>query len=410
MLASMKKPLLIVGDAVSSGTGLGRIAADLAIRIHENLSDVYRVASFGYGGPGSSKFPFPQYLQEGMGSDWLLPSIQQVWNDFAGEEKGIILCIWDVSRLGWFSQPKQSKLLDGHPHLRQFLLNPPFEKWLYTPVDAEGPNGRLTFPLMKALLGFDRIIAYGQFGERVIRDTISEEEADKRHLTGIPHGIDREIFYESQRSLCRKVFHSITGAQPLFGQVKPIEQDEVLVGIVATNQSRKDWSLGIRAFALLAQKRKARLWIHTDTMERNWSLPCLLIDYGIVDKSLISLGFLEDYRMAQAYSACDLTLGIGLGEGMGYPIHESLFCGTPCVHGDYAGAPEWMANPDLLVKPIAWYYEGMYACKRPVFDPRDWADRMEYLIGKRTNYNGEIEWTRLWKERWEPYLREAANV
>ena len=80
-------PLLILSDAPSASTGLGRICRDLATRIHERMSDVCKVATLGYGGPGSCKLGFQQYMIEGM-SDWVVPTLPEVWKDFADEEKG----------------------------------------------------------------------------------------------------------------------------------------------------------------------------------------------------------------------------------------------------------------------------------------------------------------------------------
>lgn len=402
-----KTKLLLLGDAPSAGTGLGRILGDLALRIHENLSDIYDIATFGYGGPGSRKYPFPQYVQEGIQADWVLPSFPQVWNDFAGNEKGICLVIWDVSRMSWFSQPKQSELLKKHPDLREFLRNRPFKTILYTPVDAEGPNGRLSFPLMKTLLGFDRIIAYGEWGEKIIRDTISDEEADKQHLTWLPHGVDSDVFYEEDRNLCRREFLTNTGAQHLFGNTRPIEKDETLVSIYATNQARKNFQLGIEAFAIFSQKHKARLHIHTDEAERYWSIPCLLIDYGIVDKTLISLGYISDQKMAQAYSASDILLGIG-PEGWGLPLSESLACGTPVITGSYGGQCQFVPAA-MQVHPVSFYHEGIFSFKRPVYDPQHWADAMETFTSDRGwILDPQYEWKSLWA-RWANYLRGVAN-
>lgn len=419
-------PLLILSDAPSASTGLGRITRDLAIRIHEHLSDVFRVGVLGYGGPGSRKFGFQQYVIEGM-SEWIIPTLPEVWEDFAGEEKGIVFTIWDASRLMWFSQPAHCEMLNANPILRDWLIKTPFERWGYFPMDAEGPNGKLSFPLQKTLLGFDRILAYGQWAQNVIwRSLEGESDISRRvvvrgmntlvdigkagtlvDIDHLPHGIDAGIFQERDRARCRFKFGSITGAQLLIQapQLSSIMENETLIGIVATNQSRKDWALGIETVALLAKERKIKLWIHTDGLERSWSIPALLADYGLVDKTVISLGYLSDDAMAQAYSACDVTLAPGLGEGFGFPIFESLFCGTPCVHGNYAGAPEYLWK-DLLVEPVAYRHEGLYGCKRPVFRAQDWVKKIMPLLGRRVNHPEELDWQNLWP-RWEFWFRNG---
>ena len=410
-----KKKLLTISDAISAQTGLGRIHRDLVTRIVENLSDVYEVATMGYGGVGTSKIPVAQYPAEGM-SDWVLPSLPGVCEDFFGKDKVTIMSIWDPHRLTWLAAPRGcSELFSKFPDLQQWAMRRPFELWGYIPIDSSGPNDRLTFPIMKTLLGFDRLLAYGAFGEGVIRRTIGDEEADKRHLTHLPHGIDGEVFYPMDRKLSRKLFLQYTGAQSFFqliGQpgatTNPIADDEVLIHIVATNQSRKDWSLGLECCAILARDRKIRIWAHLDDMERTWSIPNLLVDFGLLGRTLISKDQISDEHMATGYSACDIGLGIGLGEGYGYPIMESLFCGTPCLHTNYGGAPQWMDNPDLLVEPITYRYEGSYASKRPVCSAQDWADRANAVIGKRANRNGDIAWDNLWF-RWSQWFREAAR-
>ena len=307
-----KKKLLTISDAISASTGLGRIHRDLVVRILDNLSDVYDLATMGYGGVGTSKIKVPQFPMEGM-ADWVLPSLPDVCKDFFGNEKGTILVISDAHRWTWLAAPRGcNELFSKFPGLQQWAMSRPFELWGYVPIDSSGPNDRLTFPIMKTLLGFDRLLAYGPFGEGVIRRTIGDEESDKRHLTNLPHGIDGETFYELPRKLSRKLFLEYTGAQNFFqmiGHVKgtaPIADDEVLISILGTNQSRKNFALGIETASILAQKHKIRLHLHIDSLERYWSIPNLLADFGMLDKTVISLGNIPDSKMATAYSAATL--------------------------------------------------------------------------------------------------------
>src|ERR1700677_695260 len=201
-----EKKLLIISDAPSSNSGLGRICRDLSTRIHANLSDVFDLATAGYGHPGSSKLPWPQFNLEGM-QEWILPTLPYIVDDFAGKERCICLFIWDSHRVSWFSQPQRlgGENLAKFPGLKEWLLNANIEKWLYCPIDSSGPNDRLSYPIGLTLMGFDRVLAYGQFGEDVIRRTISDEQADKRHLTHLPHGIDSSVFYEQDRKLSRRL-------------------------------------------------------------------------------------------------------------------------------------------------------------------------------------------------------------
>lgn len=407
----MPVPLLIVSDAVSAPTGLGRIARDIALRVHINLSDVFKVATFGYGGPGSSKFPFLQYTATDQ-REFMLPELPDVWNDFAGTEKGVVLCIWDPSRMGWFASPETSDALAAPTFhgLRQWLMKPPFKRWIYAPVDGAGPEDRLTFTIMKALHGFDRILAYTKWGQDVIERTISHYEATVRNLDNLPHGIDTEIFApQSDRKLLRSIFPGLTQSFSVRGKTAPIEDDSLLLGIVATNQSRKDWALGIETAKLVSDYHDVRLWVHTDKMSQNWDLFALLMDFGMLnEKTMISLGHLNDEDMASAYSACDVTLGIG-PEGFGYPIFESVCCGTPCVHGNYGGAPEYLSHwPECLIEPAVFRYEGLHSTKRPVYRPEDFAAGVDRMIGKRTNTPNELVWANLWP-RWEAWFRKAAK-
>ncbi len=399
-------PLLLISDAPSSSTGLGRITRDLAVRLHTHLWRKYRVGVLGYGGPGSRKFGFQQYSIEGM-NDWTIQTLPEVWEDFAGNQRGICMTIWDASRLMWFAQPAHCEMLAGNPVLQKWLVDAPFERWGYFPIDAVGPRDRLSFPLRQTLLGFDRILAYGNWAADVIDRSIGSEEATRRSIEYLPHGINAGTFYERDRVHCRLKFGTITGARTLIRkpQLSSVTDNEVLIGIVATNQNRKNWALGIETVSLLAKDRNVRLWIHTDSLERSWSIPALLADYDLVERTVISLGYLPDEEMAQAYSACDVTLGIGSGEGFGFPIFESLFCGTPCVHGDYAGAPEYMWD-ELLVQPTAFYTEaGLYGCRRPVFCAEDWVEKIVPLLGKRNNHPNQLDWHDLWS-RWEAWFNK----
>jgi len=166
----MPTPLLIISDAPTAGTGLGRITRDLASRIAANLQDEFRVGTFGYGGSYSRALNFPQYLVESM-ENWNLPTLPEVWQDFAGEEKGIVLTIWDASRLLWFARPENCP----NPILRGFLQNAPFQRWGYFPIDATGPHGKLTGILKHTIEAYDRVLAYSKWAANILEETLDKK-------------------------------------------------------------------------------------------------------------------------------------------------------------------------------------------------------------------------------------------
>jgi glycosyltransferase involved in cell wall biosynthesis len=395
-------PILLLSDAPTAGTGLGRITNDLATQIATNMSDVFRVATIGYGGINSRHLPYHHYPAEGM-DDFVMPTLPEIWEDWAGKEEGVLLTINDLSRMGWLAVPKSSEQLKKYETLRSFLLSKPFQLHGYFPIDASGAGDRLSFPLQKILGGFDRHLAYGKWAAGVVDRSIPVPEGTTHYL---PHGIHTDVFYQRDREECRKQFTQITGAQFLLPSVKlrpRIEKTDILVGIAATNQSRKDWATGLETVAILSKTRSVKIWLHTDVMENAWSIPLLLVDHGLLDSAYISVGRLTDDDMAKAYSACDVVLGIGLGEGYGYVHAESQACGTPCIVGSYAGGAELVPR-EMQVDPVAYRYEGIFTSKRPVFNPEDWAKKAEGWIGYRVSVDPQYDWKNLWP-RWEAWLR-----
>jgi glycosyltransferase involved in cell wall biosynthesis len=260
---------------------------------------------------------------------------------------------------------------------------------------------------MQSLLGFDRILAYGKWGEAVIRRTLGEQESEKRRLTSLPHAIDTAVFYPRDRNASRAFFFPITGAATLRGEKTLIQSEELLIGCVCTNQARKDIGLLMETVAILSRQRKVKLWLHTDVMERHYSIPALLMDFGLLDRVVISLGHIPDDAMAKAYSACDITIAPG-PEGFGFPLLESQFCGTPVVSSSYAGGADIVPRV-WQVDPVAFRYEGIWACKRPVSNAQDWANKISEIAVNRCSYPSEYGWDRLWAEQWEPWFRRSSS-
>ena len=358
-------PLLFLGDSPSTPSGLSRIGRDL-VAVAVSMPE-FRVGFLGRGGIASNKIPCMQYTFneiEQWGETWL----QWVWNDFAGDEKGVIMSIWDPSRLHWLANPV------GMPN-QLWLSRPPFQKWGYFPVDANGIGSKLTAIAADTVRCFDRVLAYGQFGSSVLSNSIGRE------VEWMPHGINLDTFQPRDAG----------GARAGFG----IKEKAPLVGVVMTNQERKDWGL---AFLVLDSLKKEfpglRAWLKVDSVDRHWDLRALTKDFGLEDVVIVDLQDYTDKWLSYMYSACDVTFLPSLGEGFGYPIVESLACGVPVVHGEYAGGAELIQDIESLCRGMTLRIDTRYNCLRPVFNPREWVAKVANLLQQKESkeyYRAQVE-------------------
>jgi len=178
----------------------------------------------------------------------------------------------------------------------------------------------------------------------------------------------------------------------------------MLVGCCATNTPRKNWGLCFETVAKLVDRGvNAILWAHTDSFYKAYDFLNLTESFGLNNRVLPTKHYLSSDKLAWAYSACDVTLGIGDGEGWGLPMMESLACRVPVVHSNYAGGTEFVP-PNMLVDPLWWYHEGLYCHKRPVHDAREWAARAFDLAGKPASLDPKFHWDNCWAS-WESWLK-----
>ena len=394
---NMPKPLLLLSDSITGPTGLGRITRELAVRIHERMADVCRVGVCGLGATTSRKFPFAQYPIQ-TDKNWVINELPQVWNDFAGDERGVILAIWNASWLPWMADPKLLPKGD----VKNLLEADRFDKWLYAPVDSDGPNERLPESQGKIMAGFDRLATYTDWAKGVIERT-GAAHGHTFDCAVLPHGTETSIFHPRSRSEARKEHFLGTVVQEDKGHVA---DDVVLVGVVATNTARKDWPLAFEVCAeLLKRGVHVGLWAHTDAFRKHWDLLTLADEFGMRERVIFTNNHLSDDSLAWGIAACDVTLGIGSGEGWGLPISESLAMGIPCVTGNYAGVTDFTPVA-LRMKPVGFRYDGFYACRRPVYNAAEWADFI-FRMTPGTPYRLEPRF--FWEsgawDLWEKWLR-----
>lgn len=350
---------MLVSDSPELLTGLGRVCRDLAGLLC-SMEGRFRVAVAGMGGSGRRKFCWTQYSFPDNGQ-FGCDVIPQFWNDFAGNEPGIIMSLWDLSRMMYFGQPQGLP----EPLARFYGAGRNFLKVGYVPVDSTGPD---EFGLPRGThataLGYDRLLAASEWGAGVLNYTLRRPDID-----WIPHMVWTDKF------------RPIPNAKNLLGW----SGDNVYLGANMANQSRKDWPVAFECAALLKRDfgNRFRFWFHTDVLVRYWSAYELAADYDIQDCMEITTELTDD-QLALRYSACDCTILPSASEGFGLPIAESMACGTPCVVTDYAAGQE-LVEADCRVFPVAYRVDTIHAVRRAVLSAYGFASRAKAQIENKQN-------------------------
>jgi glycosyltransferase involved in cell wall biosynthesis len=402
-------PIIIFSDSPSAPTGLARITRDIASRIFSKMPD-FDIATFGYGGPGSVRLPFQQYNWK-QNDYWLPLELPAVWADFCSDTPGILLTIGDIQRFLQLSSPDLCLDKPFGGWMRQMRESGKLKLWGYFPIDAHGIDNKLTPQLGYTLQHYDRILVPSEWARTIILNTLPDATVDV-----IPHGIDTTIFRPRDREYARNQFMGIAQGVMKWPTIPTIiPPDALTIGIVATNQSRKDWGLAAETLSLLAKKSKERkifIWAHTDRLKNSdgWGLLELFGDFNLLPSTVITTGNLTDYAMSWCYNAMELTLGIGRGEGFGYPIFESLFCATPCFAYNYGAHVEYM-DKDWVSGIPGLRVEGPLNLLRPVGDPRQWAEQINKLYSADNHlmrFPSELDWERVWP-RFEKWITDGVK-
>lgn len=383
----MDTPFLLIGDGWQNPTGLARIARDLQ-QILGEVADPYHV---GFHPPGlvhaatNARQWSWSHLGEDWGAEFVVSWIRTQFNPLL---PGVVLLVWDPIRTWSYLQQVRAQL-------------PAWQIWGYFAVDGHTLGGRLGQAADVTIKNVDRVLAYTEYGMRTMR------EIRGRSVSALPHGLSVPAF-EYDPSVAAQLI-------PRYGS----DPAAWLMGCVATNQPRKDLHLYFRLLRELRDRgERVYGWLHTDELVKHWAIPELVDQCGVQKWMRVTTGQYTDQQLHQLYAACTLTVCVGRGEGFGYPIVESLACGTPVVAMDYAGGAEltparwryqyqgvdYSHNQAAIGRPLASFGSVVERVLQVLDDTRRWGQRemQEYCKGGVAH----LDWQYL-KPRWESWVRKG---
>jgi len=400
-------PLLIYSDAPEGFTGLGRITRDLATHLTQDLEtqEIFEIATYGYNSIGSKHLPWTQYRADSI--ECVTYNFRRVWEDFSEGSRGVLMPITPPSWLFGFARP--DKVAQENPKLSdlcQWLLDKPFEIWPYLAIETQGPKGLtttqsaeggFTVSSVEVIKNVDRPLFYSKWGAKMASESIKDVGFEWIH-----HGLCGEHFKRSNE------FERI-GERHNLG----VDDKTLVVGCVATNTGRKAFGQLFEIAALLKELRKGEfcLWLHTDRLIGHWSLPALFDDFGLQRGDVyltLSSPQVDDKWLSRMYSACDVTILPSLGEGFGYPVVESMLCGTPCIVGEF-GAQSELVLPSLHISTVSTYIDGgIHTFVRPVYNSKHWAGRIEdFFLSKAAGptfcREHALQWD--WSTQWPKFRK-----
>ena len=381
-----RTPLLLLGDSPRMPSGLGRLARDVGALLaseQEALGiDLLQVgwedldaASYGY----LPSYAFTPVFD--LGHDWGKTRVQQITVEYFGPDaQPILFGLWDPSRLIPYVCGRDSW---------------PGPVWAYPALDGTNVHGSLGGQLPAFVALVDSLLAYGRWAAGVYRPL---RQAPVSYL---PHGLQTVV---------------PALAPPWGDRWSPAAH---VLGVVATNQPRKDWHSAVRLLHDLHDVDAAwRGWFHVDQLVTPaWSLPELIALYQLQDAVVVTTS-LDDGALAAAYAACTITYAPGRGEGFGYPVVESLQQGTPAVIIDYAGAAELVPMAAWRAQATASQIEGAYAIRRPIADRADLLRAAEAAATAAQDPStaaycrgavAHLAWDALWP-RWRSWIRRELQV
>lgn len=351
--------VVLVGDGPAQYTGLSRIIGQLAGLLTDRHDvDLLHVGQVDWALPPtglpiySTKVPWKLWLypdRTGAREQVVPLAIAETWGAEALEAGGVVWAVQDPSR--------SYDLLTKKLGLR-------WKRWGYFPMDGVNINGTIGGPAAQVVRQFDRVLAYGPYGTRVL------EAIRERAVPYIPHGIDLVRWRRRDPEPMAAALDLINPAHV---------EDAKILGCVTTNVLRKDLPLYFGTLrTLINQDDTWRGWLHVNDEIGEWSIPQLAADFGLDWRQLVvtTVG-VPDPILAQMYMRCTMTICVGRGEGFGYPILESLAAGVPCVHVDYAGGADLLPQPWRL-SAYANPPVGLYGICRPLVE---WRHAAEIIHG-----------------------------
>ncbi len=338
--AKFKASVSLYSNSPGQPTGYGQQAEYLVERLKRAGCDVAAMSNYGLEGNNgkiNTKYGQIDHYARGLEtySTDVLPLHHAHFKAKHPDQKDLLITLYDVWVL-------KSKHLD----------NIPIAAWV--PLDHTTMP-----PMVRNFLAKENVtpIAMAPHGVRQMKEQGIECEY-------APHGIDTKIF---------KPTKTIEGKNTR--EFMGISDDTFVVGMVAANKAngsihRKAYAENFLAFSLFHKEHPdSVLYVHAEPFptQGGFNLLDLAASVGIPKDALLfpnqidyRYGF-SQHSLAALYSAMDVMLSVGYGEGFGIPTVEAQACGTRVIGSSWAATEDLVAEDGWLVDGQPFWDEAQKA-------------------------------------------------
>jgi glycosyltransferase involved in cell wall biosynthesis len=403
-------PIVVVGDAAAP-TGFARVLHSILDRIKYK----YEIHHLGI-----------NYMGDPHEADWKIYVAR-----LAGD-------VYGINRLDQLVERVKPKLI--------FLVNDVWilgryasilEKYkddvktvMYFPVDGEP----LDPEFVKQLDGVDQLVAYNQFGKRVMQQAIAavrqeNPEFKASEIAVIPHGVDTKLFhpYRTKRASRAYMPGRSRAKKALLPRTKDFSESFIVLN-ANRNQPRKRIEITMQGFALFAENKpeNVKLYLHMGTEDVGWNVVSLAKRYDIENRLIISNTAKETptdslKRLNMIYNACEVGINTSIGEGWGLVSFEHAATGAAQIVPRHTACEELWQGAAEFLEPVFTVTvervltEGKFVSTRGVAEALDRLYKdPEYLRAmSEAAYRNATQPRYKWKNiarQWDSLFRKLLNA
>jgi len=356
--------ILALGDF--GHTGVGIALREPLRRLHNSGKHEVLLLGIGYNGWShfldNESYPFPVLPVYGkkFGEDCIVKAASRFKPD-------VIWTHLDVQWVSYLAIPEDPRIQLSQK-TREYLdhKNRSFIHLAHFPVDGLCKNDRLPRGFDRVIRGFDVPVTYSMFTKKAV---------DRQLGIDVPLiylGIDTTKYFSIDPKEAKRKLH--------------IPEDKFIVGMVATNQERKQFEDLIPAFAKFCKdKPEAVLMLFTDPRPNSYygchDLLDLMDQYKVLNRYLdaTSLFMCKDEVMNYIYNAIDIGVLCTQGEGFGLPVLHHHGAGKPVLVTDCTSCSELTVHEIERVRTRGTFIGHNNNIIRYLTDVDDLADKMETL-------------------------------